>query len=120
MNRLNQPRPGTPLFAALAPLCRNNNPFARVAMHQFEHGRALADAFIAGNTLAEVYACIRLARRYGMLPEGEYLGGSFFSAYWDERGEFDVDEADIEELRSFAWELREAFAELSVTTANVA
>lgn len=117
MKTTTTPQPGTALFEALLPLVRRNNPFARLAMVRFEHGRTLADAFIAGNTEQEIYACIRLARRYGLLPEGDYLDGNIFDAYRDHYG---FDDADVAELRACAWELRDTVTEVSVATANVA
>jgi hypothetical protein len=118
--RTTEPRPGTALFDALIRLVERRNPFARVAMCHFEHGRALADAFIAARDLDEVYACIRFARRYGLLPEGCYLGGALFQDYQDHPQNDELDPDDLPDLRGHAWDFRQAIAELSVAVANVA
>lgn len=108
---------GTALHTALVQLSRQGNPFARVALHHFDHARALADACIAGNDRAEIYACVRFARRYGHLPEGCYLDGYFFDSFCDQDG---LDDDMVPELRRNAWAFRDSVTEVAVAVANEA
>lgn len=67
-------------------------PFARIAESEPGHATALARCFIAANEPSQLFACIRFARRAGLLPEGCYIGGAFFGPhelrFSDTSGEF--------------------------------
>jgi hypothetical protein len=105
------------LLDALAQLSRQGNPFGRLGLHNVDHAVALSDACIAGNDRAEIYACVRFARRYGHLPEGCYLDGYFFDSFCDQDG---LDEAMVAELRRNAWAFRDKVTAVTVAVANCA
>lgn len=115
MNDTDRIRRRSTMHAALLPLCRRGNPFARLALDHFSHARALADVVIAGTTRAEVYACVRLARRYGALPEGCYFDGYVFEDFADHDG---LAADALPALREHAWAFRDTLVALSVETAN--
>ena len=89
---------------------KNTNPFYRISIDHRDHATALARAFVSSHGQRDVYACIRFARRNGLLPEGDYLAGCHFTPYVDSYGDI----AEFHGLVNLADNYLERLAELSL------
>jgi hypothetical protein len=55
-------------------------PFAAIAEESLGDARTLARCFASANEPAQLWSCIRFARRAELLPEGCYISGALFDA----------------------------------------
>lgn len=60
------------------------NPFMAIAVNgRASHATTLARCFTSSSSILDVYACVRFARKCGLLSAGDYIAGEYFITFTD-------------------------------------